>query len=148
MSDMKVTQKGFIVPLLIIIIAVLILGGGLYVYQRNKQSDSTQTSNTSTSIGKPIVTSVKANMSTIGLLMTITGHGFTTESNVIYIDDTVVDNGQPRSSDSNQIYGAFPIPGAVGSSHTISITNENGVSNSLTFTIQAGAKTTDPRYPL
>lgn len=33
---MKNTQKGFIVPLLIIIIAVLVVGGGFYVYSLNK----------------------------------------------------------------------------------------------------------------
>ena len=32
---MKNTQKGFIVPLLIVIIAVLVIGGGVYVYTKN-----------------------------------------------------------------------------------------------------------------
>lgn len=36
---MKNSQKGFIVPLLIIVIAVLALGGGVYVYQKNKAPD-------------------------------------------------------------------------------------------------------------
>lgn len=33
-------QKGFVVPLLLLTIAVLVIGGGVYVYQDNKQSDS------------------------------------------------------------------------------------------------------------
>jgi hypothetical protein len=35
---MKNTQRGFIVPLVIIIIAVLAVGGGTYVYTKNKES--------------------------------------------------------------------------------------------------------------
>ena len=35
-KHMKTSQKGFIAPLLIILIAVLIIGGGVYEYQKNK----------------------------------------------------------------------------------------------------------------
>jgi hypothetical protein len=34
---MKTTQKGFIIPLLIIIIAVLAIGGGFYIHSQNKK---------------------------------------------------------------------------------------------------------------
>ena len=40
---MKNTQKGFIVPLLLAIIAVLLIGGGAYVYTQNKQADQPAT---------------------------------------------------------------------------------------------------------
>jgi hypothetical protein len=47
---MKNTQKGFIVPVLIIVV-VLAIGGGAYLYSQDKQNDSTDqnTSNESTS---------------------------------------------------------------------------------------------------
>ena len=33
---MKNSQKGFVVPLLLVIIAVLVIGGGVYVYENKK----------------------------------------------------------------------------------------------------------------
>ena len=36
MKTMKNSQKGFIVPLLLVIIAVLVVGGGVYVYENKK----------------------------------------------------------------------------------------------------------------
>lgn len=33
-------QKGFIVPILIAIVTILVIGGGVYVYQNNKASGS------------------------------------------------------------------------------------------------------------
>src|SRR3989344_992180 len=41
-------NKGFIVPVLLVIIALLVVGGGVYIYTKNKQSDqkNTQTENT------------------------------------------------------------------------------------------------------
>lgn len=36
---MKNQNKGFVVPLLVTIIVVLIIGGGIYVYSQNKNSD-------------------------------------------------------------------------------------------------------------
>jgi len=35
---MKITQRGFIVPLLVLIVAILVLGGGAYIYTSNQQS--------------------------------------------------------------------------------------------------------------
>ena len=37
---MKNSQKGFVVPLLIAIIAVLVIGGGVYVYEKNKKTET------------------------------------------------------------------------------------------------------------
>ena len=39
LGDMKTTQRGFIVPLLLVIIAVLLLGGGVYVYVQKNQTN-------------------------------------------------------------------------------------------------------------
>ena len=36
---MKISQKGFIAPLLLALIAILLIGGGAYVYVQNKQSN-------------------------------------------------------------------------------------------------------------
>jgi len=40
---MKITQRGFIIPLLLVIIAVLLAGGGTYVYVQNKQANQVAT---------------------------------------------------------------------------------------------------------
>ena len=40
--NMKNTQKGFIIPLLIAIIAVLAIGGGVYVYEQSKTTPTEQ----------------------------------------------------------------------------------------------------------
>jgi hypothetical protein len=45
---MKNSQKGFIVPILIIIIAALVVGGGTYIYQKNKQIVPTKIEDTNT----------------------------------------------------------------------------------------------------
>jgi len=37
---MKNTQKGFIVPALLVIIALLVIGGGVYVYEKNKNTEA------------------------------------------------------------------------------------------------------------
>ena len=42
---MKNTKRGFIVPLLIAIIAVLAIGGGVYLYTQNKSVDISVSSN-------------------------------------------------------------------------------------------------------
>jgi hypothetical protein len=42
---MKTTQKGFIAPLILIIIAIVILGGGAYVYTQQKQANPLATEN-------------------------------------------------------------------------------------------------------
>jgi hypothetical protein len=42
---MKTTQKGFIAPLILIIIAIVILGGGAYVYTQQEQANPLATEN-------------------------------------------------------------------------------------------------------
>ncbi len=42
---MKNTQKGFIVPLLLVLVAVLLVGGGVYVYTQKKQPSQSVTEN-------------------------------------------------------------------------------------------------------
>ena len=42
---MKNKQKGFVVPLLIAIIALLIIGGGVYIYE-NKKAEAPALTNT------------------------------------------------------------------------------------------------------
>jgi hypothetical protein len=44
MGNMKNSRKGFIVPLVIVIIALLAIGGGAYVYTHNKSADTTSVS--------------------------------------------------------------------------------------------------------
>jgi hypothetical protein len=59
---MKNSQKGFLVPLLIIIIAVLAIGGGFYIYNKNQlsvkssgiQTASTTSDTSSTSSSTPV----------------------------------------------------------------------------------------------
>jgi hypothetical protein len=42
---MKTIQKGFIAPLILIIIAILVIGGGAYVYTQQKQANPLATEN-------------------------------------------------------------------------------------------------------
>ncbi|TAK93427.1 hypothetical protein EPO05_07115, partial [Patescibacteria group bacterium] len=37
---MKNTQKGFAIPLVIAIIAILVIGGGVYIYKNNSSKES------------------------------------------------------------------------------------------------------------
>ncbi len=53
---MKNSQKGFLVPLLIIIIAALVIGGGVYIYTKNKSVNLLSDTNAQTS------SSVKSNI--------------------------------------------------------------------------------------
>ncbi|MEK7126140.1 MAG: hypothetical protein AAB517_00115 [Patescibacteria group bacterium] len=64
---MKNTQKGFIVPLLLIVIALFLAGGGAYVYTQNKQENSSvissnqavpSTAQTSNSTALPVIYSI------------------------------------------------------------------------------------------
>jgi len=55
---MKNSQNGFALPLLLVLIAALLIGGGVYVYEKNKQvnqpenvSQTTQTTSTTASQG-------------------------------------------------------------------------------------------------
>lgn len=50
---MKNLQKGFIVPLLLVIIALLFAGGGTYVYTQQKQSNEPIIGNQTTQITQP-----------------------------------------------------------------------------------------------
>ena len=45
---MKNNQKGFIVPLLLAIIALLVIGGGVYIYQNKKAEAPAQTPSVNT----------------------------------------------------------------------------------------------------
>ena len=59
---MKYSQKGFIVPILVAVIAMLVIGGGVYVYEKHKpvapiaidttirQSNQIQSTDTQTSV--------------------------------------------------------------------------------------------------
>ncbi|MCX6787323.1 MAG: hypothetical protein NTY93_02245 [Candidatus Kaiserbacteria bacterium] len=42
---MKNSQRGFVMPLLLAIIAILLIGGGAYVYMQNKQTNQPATTN-------------------------------------------------------------------------------------------------------
>ncbi|MFA6503222.1 MAG: hypothetical protein WCT45_03150 [Candidatus Paceibacterota bacterium] len=52
---MKTIQRGFIVPLLLVIIAAMLLGGGAYLYTQTKQSDSSVSGSTTSTLVTPEV---------------------------------------------------------------------------------------------
>lgn len=74
--DMKIIQRGFIIPLLLIIFAILLAGGGTYLYVQNKQikqsdtaTQSTQaTSTAQTKKDSILVQSVQGNIATLRVL--------------------------------------------------------------------------------
>jgi hypothetical protein len=75
---MKNIQKGFIVPLLITIIAILVIGGGYYIYSQNKKSSIIEqnNANTSTTTVSTVTTSV-VNQSNPGVTITSPNGGET-----------------------------------------------------------------------
>ena len=57
---MKINQKGFIVPVLVAIIAILLIGGGLYVY-KNQKVEPQQKTVVSTNVSKNDPVDISAN---------------------------------------------------------------------------------------
>jgi hypothetical protein len=107
---MKNLQKGFVVPLLIAIIALLVIGGGVYIYENKKaevpavtntgiqQSDQVQqqtntqtlpvtTKPTPPTSSQPSITALSPTAGPIGTSVTITGSGFAATGNTISFGD-------------------------------------------------------------
>jgi len=122
---MKNLQKGFVVPLLIAIIALLVIGGGVYIYenkkaevpaystgtqiQTNNQIQSTSQSapatsqNIPASVGKIIITSISPNPASPNQTVTIKGSGFsTTQPNTVVFSSSALMVGL-RSVDGTTI---------------------------------------------
>lgn len=96
---MKNLQKGFIVPLLLVIIALLLVGGGVYVYTQQKQNSQPavvdQTTQTTQPIKPAIPTQPTENSNQFSLSSKIVG----TDTNSIHILYSVtVANGVAKSS--------------------------------------------------
>lgn len=69
---MKNSQKGFIVPLLLVIIAVLVVGGGVYIYE-NKKTETPAVIDTTTQQPnqvQPTPTPVTSNQTILNILVT------------------------------------------------------------------------------
>ena len=83
---MKHTQKGFIAPLLIAIIAVLAIGGGAYVFKQSKLKQVERTAINS----RPVITSISPSSASVsvvannnGINATIIGTGFLPRGNAV-----------------------------------------------------------------
>lgn len=179
--DMENRQRGFILPLILIIIT-LVIGGGIYwtnhpnadlqstaytstkeTDQSNSQNQSTQNKTTDQEANiqtKISITSISPTSGPIGTKITIKGSGFTSTGNTIHFglatydfeamgttyphisssSNTIVfqvpakDNPMcPESSPNCPIRISDPItPGA----YNLSVSNMNGRSNVLVFTVQ------------
>lgn len=89
---MKTTQKGFIVPLLLALVAVLVLGGGAYVYVQNNQTNQPATATSTTQIlnvnnSVPTINSVATSTDHDSINVIISGSNFTDFSIVEYLSN-------------------------------------------------------------
>jgi hypothetical protein len=112
---MKDSQKGFILPLLLVIIAILLIGGGTYVYTQNKrrnqsvvESPTTQTIATNSATSTTISNSVREN---IPILSTGKPSDISKDTNHVYDSgypgyDSVFANAEPKTfAVLNEYYG-------------------------------------------
>ena len=76
---MKNSQRGFIIPLVIAIIAILAIGGGVYIYQRNEsrpESESinivSQTNSATTTNSQGVITQTNFEIKELGIKFKLT----------------------------------------------------------------------------
>lgn len=65
-------QKGFIVPILLVLIVFLVVGGGLYIYKKNKVEIPTTNSKTENDTA-PVIYSITPSSGPVGTKITIKG---------------------------------------------------------------------------
>ena len=161
---MKNLQRGFVkFPVVVTIIAILIFGGGIYLYAHNNQK------NKSTAVGSnsgiPLLNSITPSSGPTGTQINLTGAGLASQDIQILINGKYGIGGSPTQSANNTSLSfnlpgtMYPIPGCENSTHpgtcdalpmpiepgqySISVKNSNGTSNSLLYTVPP-YKTTAP----
>jgi hypothetical protein len=170
------SQKGFaVLPMAVIIGVVVIIGlGGFFAYkhffsqkvvaqsqmqseqqtqnqqdsQQQNTQDQTKVTINATTPGQPAIRDIQPNSGTEGTTVTITGSGFTTTGNSIYlgtmIEDIVPSNGTTLTFTISGCPYASPRCPAhlVSGPHMVSVSNAHGTSNQVSFTVNASGTTT------
>lgn len=165
---MKNSQKGFIVPLVVAIVT-LVISGSIYFYFKNtqfSQMDSTQASVSSQNIpaeqatnqAKPVISLISPASTTPQTLVTITGSGFVGNNDIKFTsisqpaivayacgvraknnNTSILFGSGPSSQDPfvSDCKGGIGVKGIVLQSglYNVSVINNNGVSNSVSYTI-------------
>lgn len=112
---MKIPLKGFIASLLLILVALLLIGGGAYVYAHNKhsnQSATTQaTSTEQSSDNRPSITAVQNSTISIYSLVTINGTNFDplgsyAGNSRVFVKLKNISNGQEGFIDEDNAQGS------------------------------------------
>ena len=165
---MENTQKGFIVPLVVAIVA-LVISGSTYFYFKNtqfSQMDSTQAPVSSQNIpaeqatnqAKPVISLISPVSTTPQTLVTITGSGFVGNNDIKFTsisqpaivayacgaraqnnNTSILFGSGPSSQDPlvSDCKGGTGVKGIVlqPGLYNVSVINNNGVSNSVSYTI-------------
>ncbi len=126
--------------------------GGSYTVSVNDGSGNVQASAgvsiaNSTSSGAPVISSISPASGPNGTSVTITGAGFLSSAgNTINVDGSVFESGQTSSNGTTITFTISRLAANYGSAwgsqaialgtHQISVTNTNGTSNAVTFTVK------------
>jgi len=113
---MKNQQKGFIAPLLLALIALLLIGGGVYVYEKNKQvnlsitaSSTAQTTQTTQSSNQTVPIAQTSNSQTAGWKTYANNqYGFSFQY-PSYLGDVVIASSSPPYCPLMREYSRFGV---------------------------------------
>lgn len=128
---------------------VLRVGPAIYsvaVETANGTSNSLSFTVSSSNSGAPTITSISANSGLIGATETITGTGFTSTGNTVYIGGSQINN---LSSNGTTLSFIIPNPSDISGSsgagnYSLFVSNTNGTSNSLSFAVTARVNSAQP----
>jgi PKD repeat protein len=117
-------QKGFISPLLIVIIAFLLIGGGVYVYQQSKQVSQSATTNPTTQSVPSTQTSSSPTSGVAPLTVKFANIPATAaEEEIFFGDGQSISNGRTGDWPSGGVVHTYATPGT----YTVKI--EGSMSN-------------------
>ncbi|MEK7569242.1 MAG: IPT/TIG domain-containing protein [Patescibacteria group bacterium] len=165
---MRNSQKGFIVPLVIVLVA-LVIGGGFYFKNTQfSQRDSTQAPVSNRNIPaeqvtnqvRPVISLISPSSTTPQTLVTITGSGFVGNNDIKFTsmsqptivayacgaraknnNTSILFSSGPSSQDPfvSDCKGGAGVKGIVlqPGLYNVSVINDNGISNSVSFTINS-----------
>ncbi len=125
---MKNIHKGFVGPLLLIIIAVLVIGGGIYLYTQRSQTTATDPLTETAVSTQPSVTVLSPNGGeawTIGSTQTIKWNSNNFSGGVVYFE--LIDSRYNAATEDNQTH--FKIANAVPNTGSYSWTIPSGIGN-------------------
>lgn len=159
---MKNSQKGFILPLVIMIV-MLVIGGGAYFYFKNIQvhvSSQNIPAEQTTNQAKPVISLISPASTTPQSLVTITGSGFVGNNDIKFTSMSqpvivaYICGARAKNNNTSILFGSGPsyqdplvsdCKGGLGVKgialqpglYEVSVINNNGISNSVPYTISS-----------